>query len=78
MPRIIWTPNTQAPLMKVRANGGPVSAVTKLVAAKHTSHRWPSMMPDGKHLIYLAANHQNPTGGSDRRKEQAFHQHLSY
>jgi Tol biopolymer transport system component len=62
---IIWTPNTQAPLMKVRANGGAVSNVTKLVAAKHTSHRWPSMMPDGKHLMYLAANHQNPTGGDN-------------
>ncbi|HEX3582633.1 MAG TPA: hypothetical protein VH087_12780, partial [Thermoanaerobaculia bacterium] len=62
---IIWTPNTQAPLMKVRASGGPVSNLTKLVAAKHTSHRWPSMMPDGKHVIYLAANHQNPTGGDN-------------
>ncbi|HEX7190931.1 MAG TPA: protein kinase, partial [Thermoanaerobaculia bacterium] len=62
---IIWTPNTQAPLMKVRANGGPTSNLTRLVAAKHTSHRWPSMMPDGKHLIYLAANHQNPTGGDN-------------
>jgi Tol biopolymer transport system component len=62
---ILWTPNTQAPLMRVRANGGPQSELTKLVAAKHTSHRWPAILPDGKHFLYLATNHQNPTGGDN-------------
>jgi Tol biopolymer transport system component len=62
---IIWTPNTQASLMRVRASGGTPSAVTRLDPAKHTSHRWPTMLPDGKHFIYLAANHQNPTGGEN-------------
>ncbi len=27
---------------------------------RHTTHRWPWFLPDGKHFLYLAANHANP------------------
>jgi Tol biopolymer transport system component len=27
---------------------------------RHTTHRWPYFLPDGKHVLYLAANHGNP------------------
>jgi Tol biopolymer transport system component len=27
---------------------------------KHTTHRWPRFLPDGEHIIYMAANHRNP------------------
>jgi Tol biopolymer transport system component len=27
---------------------------------KHTTHRWPYFLPDGKRVIYLAANHASP------------------
>jgi hypothetical protein len=30
--------------------------------SRHTSHRWPYFLPDGKHLLYLAANHLDPRG----------------
>ena len=28
--------------------------------AKYTSHRWPFFLPDGRHFLYLAINHQSP------------------
>jgi Tol biopolymer transport system component len=34
--------------------------VTHLEGEKHTTHRWPSFLPDGERVLYLAANHQNP------------------
>jgi Tol biopolymer transport system component len=34
--------------------------VTRLDESKHTSHRWPWCLPDGKHFLYLAINHQAP------------------
>jgi Tol biopolymer transport system component len=33
--------------------------------SKHTSHRWPATLPDGKHFLYLATNHQDPTGAEN-------------
>jgi eukaryotic-like serine/threonine-protein kinase len=55
---ILFSPNTQEALLKVKINGGaaPVSA-TQLDRPLHTSHRWPFFLPDGKHYVYLAINH---------------------
>jgi serine/threonine protein kinase/Tol biopolymer transport system component len=51
---IIFAPNTTSPLMRVPASGGTVSELTKLdTEAGQTSHRWPAMLPDGKHLLYF-------------------------
>ncbi|HEX3820923.1 MAG TPA: protein kinase [Candidatus Sulfotelmatobacter sp.] len=46
-------------LYQVPATGGTPVAVTKL-DVKFTTHRWPWFLPDGKHFLYLAANHTNP------------------
>jgi serine/threonine protein kinase len=54
---IVFSPNTQVPLMRVNVNGGPATPLTQLDSPKHTSHRWPAILPDGKHYIYLAINH---------------------
>jgi eukaryotic-like serine/threonine-protein kinase len=62
---ILFTPYTQAPILRVRATGGKAEPVTTIDSTKHTSHRWPSFLPDGKHFIYLATNHENPTGGEN-------------
>jgi eukaryotic-like serine/threonine-protein kinase len=62
---IVFTPDTQTALYRVPAAGGTIVAVTKLEAGKHTTHRWPWFLPDGKHFLYLGANHQNPTGGEN-------------
>ena len=49
---IIFAPNTLSPLMRVSAAGGPVSEITKLdTTIGQTSHRWPTMLPDGRHFL---------------------------
>jgi eukaryotic-like serine/threonine-protein kinase len=51
---IIFAPITTSPLMRVSASGGPASELTKLDAELgQTSHRWPSMLPDGRHFLYF-------------------------
>lgn len=62
---ILFSPNTQAPLMRVSASGGTPVPVTKIDTAQHTSHRWPSFLPDGKHFLYLAVNHDSSRSGND-------------
>ncbi|HEY1678932.1 MAG TPA: protein kinase [Candidatus Sulfotelmatobacter sp.] len=48
-----------SPLYQVPATGGTPVAATRM-DAKFTTHRWPWFLPDGKHFLYLAANHTNP------------------
>ncbi|MCU1307576.1 MAG: serine/threonine protein kinase [Acidobacteriaceae bacterium] len=54
---IIFAPSTQTSLMRVSATGGEPVALTQLDKAQQTSHRWPFFLPDGKHFLYLAINH---------------------
>ena len=56
---ILYAPNTQVPLMRVKVEGGTPVEATKMDAALHTSHRWPFFLPDGKHFLYLAINHDS-------------------
>jgi Tol biopolymer transport system component len=58
---IIYAPNFQSGIFRVSADGGTGVEVTKVNRAVHTTHRWPQRMPDGKHFIYLAANHSGST-----------------
>ena len=57
---ILFTPNFNSPLFQVPASGGTPAALTHM-DAKYTTHRWPWFLPDGKHFLYLAANHNDPT-----------------
>ena len=54
---ILFTPDFQASIHKVTATGGTSTAVTKLDLSKHSTHRWPFALPDGKHFLYLATTH---------------------
>jgi eukaryotic-like serine/threonine-protein kinase len=56
---MVFSPATLGPLYRVSADGGTPVALTKLDAT-HSSHRWPFFLPDGKHFLYLAINHQVP------------------
>lgn len=56
---ILFEPGSHTPIYRVAAAGGTPVAVTKLDATKHTTHRWPSFLPDGKHFLYLAAKHED-------------------
>jgi Tol biopolymer transport system component len=62
---IVFAPDTLSSLYRVPASGGVAVAVTRLDASKHTSHRWPWFLPDGKHFLYLAINHQAPRDEND-------------
>jgi hypothetical protein len=61
---IVFSADFRNALLKVNAQGGTVSPATVLDQQKHTTHRWPWFLPDGKHFIYLATNHL----GGDRQE----------
>jgi len=54
---ILFEADTQSALLQVSAHGGAVSPATVLDGSKHTTHRWPWFLPDGKHFLFLATNH---------------------
>jgi serine/threonine protein kinase/Tol biopolymer transport system component len=54
---ILFSAGPTSPLMRVSATGGTPGAMTTIDASQHTSHRWPFFLPDGKHFVYLALNH---------------------
>jgi eukaryotic-like serine/threonine-protein kinase len=55
---IVFAPYIYDGLYRVPAAGGTPVPVTVLDRSVHTTHRWPCFLPDGKHFLYLAANHQ--------------------
>ncbi len=44
-------------LLKINAQGGSAEPATVIDRTRHSTHRWPWFMPDGKHFIFLATNH---------------------
>ncbi|MBV8205700.1 MAG: serine/threonine-protein kinase [Acidobacteria bacterium] len=54
---IIYTPDFRSGLMQISANGGKATPATVLDTQKHTTHRWPWFLPDGKHFLYTAMSH---------------------
>jgi eukaryotic-like serine/threonine-protein kinase len=55
---ILFSPTPAAPLMRVSSSGGSPLAITTIDTTQHTSHRWPFLLPDGKHLLYVAIHHE--------------------
>jgi eukaryotic-like serine/threonine-protein kinase len=51
-----------AGISRVPASGGVPTPITTVDYATYSSHRWPLSLPDGKHFLYLAVNHDAPTG----------------
>ena len=62
---IVFSPGPIGPLVRVNANGGNPVEVTKIDTHQHSSHRWPFFLPDGKHFLYLALNHDRAQSGND-------------
>ncbi len=56
---IVFAPDFRGGLFRVPAGGGTPQQVTKLDTKRHSTHRWPWFLDDGKHFLYLAANHAN-------------------
>ncbi len=52
---IIYTPSPDAPLMAVSADGGEPTQITEFdEAAGEGTHRWPQILPDGRHVLFTA------------------------
>jgi Tol biopolymer transport system component len=62
---IVFSPATQDRLYRISINGGSPTPITTLDSAQHTSHRWPFFLPDGKHFLYLAINHDSAKSAND-------------
>lgn len=60
---IIFEPDYRDSLWRVGANGGTPVPLTSMETHKHTTHRWPRFLPDGKHFLFFATNH---SGGSEQ------------
>jgi Tol biopolymer transport system component len=61
---IVFAPDFIGRLAKVSAQGGTAEPATVIDRSKHTTHRWPWCLPDGRHFIYLATSH---TGGDPKQ-----------
>ena len=61
---ILYEANYSSGLMKVSAQGGTAEPATELDRTRHSTHRWPWFLPDGKHFLFLATNH---TGGDAKQ-----------
>jgi eukaryotic-like serine/threonine-protein kinase len=49
---IFCSPSASAGLFRLSPDGGDLTAVTELDAAsREVSHRWPELLPDGRHLL---------------------------
>jgi len=54
---ILYAPEYRDTIWKISANGGTSARATVLDPGKHTTHRWPVFLPDGKHFLYFATHH---------------------
>ena len=57
---IVFAPDTTSGIFRVSPNAGSTPQQVTSLGADHTTHRWPVLLPDGKHFIYLASNHSDP------------------
>lgn len=54
---IVFAPDVTNGIFRVSPSSGSTPVQITTVAADQTTHRWPTMLPDGRHFLYLAANH---------------------
>ena len=60
---IVYEPDYRDSLWRISAAGGTPTRLTQFESGKHTTHRWPSFLPDGKHFLFFATNH---SGGAEQ------------
>ena len=54
---IVYAPDFRSGLFRIPATGGRPDPLTEVDAVRHSSHRWPALVPDGRAVVYLATNH---------------------
>jgi Tol biopolymer transport system component len=57
---IVFSPGVRGGLQQVTSSGGSPIEVTSIEGTPFTSHRWPQILPDGQHFIYLATETPKP------------------
>ncbi len=57
---ILFAPRYRGGISRVSANGGETREIAQPDNVKYTTYRWPQLLPDGKHFLFLGANHSNP------------------
>ncbi len=57
---ILFSPESDLPLMRVAASGGAPSAETTLLPGE-LGHQWPYFLPDGRHYLLLVESEKTPT-----------------
>jgi Tol biopolymer transport system component len=62
---IVYTPDFRDSLWKISGNGGTPERLTTLDPSRHSTHRWPSFLPDGKHFLFFATNHSGTSPGQN-------------
>ena len=65
---VIWfvgVKDVRAALAKVSAFGGTPTPATKLIEGQQTTYRWPQVLPDGKHMLFMGASHVTPKAGTN-------------
>jgi serine/threonine protein kinase/Tol biopolymer transport system component len=55
---IVFSPGVRGGLQQVPASGGVATPLTSTEGTPFTSHRWPQVLPDGRHFLYLAVQSQ--------------------
>lgn len=60
---IVYEPDYRDSLWRISAAGGAPTRLTRFDVSKHTTHRWPTFLPDGKHFLFFATSH---SGGSEQ------------
>jgi Tol biopolymer transport system component len=48
-------------ISRVSGSGGTPTEITQANNTTYSSHRWPWFLPDGKHFLYVAVNHNAPS-----------------
>ena len=59
---IIFSPQYGSGIWMVSANGGTAKEIIPVDTKTYDTNRWAWYLPDGKHFLYLAANHSAPSG----------------
>jgi Tol biopolymer transport system component len=55
---ILFAPGVRGGLHRVSASGGTPQPVTTTDGTPYVSHRWPQVLPDGRHFLFLAVQQQ--------------------
>ncbi len=65
---IIYTPSASTPIYRVPAAGGTASTVSKVDESKRErTHRWPTLLPDGKTVLVTVGSIEHPDDYDDAR-----------